>query len=138
LVAAITVAGAGGKFSPPLNRASFLRCYTPNKLCQKRRFELRDRTKSFHSFEIDIMRSLFIAVAVIGSTLASPALAAWWIVRSSDEKCLVVDVEPKGAEKGVTKIGKDAYQTVEEAEADVKRLCEEAKSKSKNDSKDNQ
>ena len=101
-------------------------------------FELRDRTKSFHSFEIDIMRSLFIAVAVIGSTLASPALAAWWIVRSSDEKCLVVDVEPKGAEKGVTKIGKDAYQTVEEAEADVKRLCEEAESKSKNDSKDNQ
>jgi hypothetical protein len=84
------------------------------------------------------MRSLFIAVAVIGSTLASPALAAWWIVRSSDEKCLVVDVEPKGAEKGVTKIGKDAYQTVEEAEADVKRLCEEAKSKSKNDSEDNQ
>jgi hypothetical protein len=135
-VAAITVADAGGKFSPPLNRG--VRCYTPNKLCQKRRFELRDRTKSFHSFEVDIMRSLFIAVAVIGSTLASPALAAWWIVRSSDEKCLVVDVEPKGAEKGVTKIGKDAYQTVEEAEADVKRLCEEAKSKSKNDSKDNQ
>ena len=80
--------------------------------------------------------TLFIGTALI--TCSAPALAAWWIVRSSDEKCLVVDVEPKGAEKGVTKIGKDAYQTVEEAEADVKRLCEEAKSKSKNDSKDNQ
>jgi hypothetical protein len=83
------------------------------------------------------MRSLFIAVAVIGSTLASPALAAWWIVRSSDETCLVVDIEPKSEDKGITKIGKDAYQTAEEAEADVKRLCKESKTDSKHDSKDN-
>jgi hypothetical protein len=49
-------------------------------------------------------------------------LAEWWIVRSSDETCLVVDIEPKGQERGITKIGKDAYQTAEQAEADVKRL----------------
>jgi hypothetical protein len=61
----------------------------------------------------------------------------WWIVRSSDETCLVVDIEPKGEDKSITKIGKDAYQTAEETEADVKRLCKESKTDSKHDSKDN-
>jgi hypothetical protein len=67
-------------------------------------------------------------IILMGAALisfSSPALAVWWIVRSSDETCLVVDIEPKGEDKGVTKIGKDAYQTAEEAEADVKRLCKE-------------
>jgi hypothetical protein len=68
-------------------------------------------------------RSLLIAAALIGSS--TPALSNWWIVRSSDEKCLVVDIEPKPEDKGVTKIGKDAYPTAEQAEADVKRLCRE-------------
>ena len=55
--------------------------------------------------------------------LPSPALANWWIVRSSDKKCLVVDIEPTGKDKRVTKIGKEVYLTREEAEADVMRLC---------------
>jgi hypothetical protein len=71
-------------------------------------------------------------------SLLAPALAAWWIVRSSDETCLVVDIEPKGEDKGITKIGKDAYQTAEEAEADVKRLCKESKADTKHDNKDDQ
>jgi hypothetical protein len=50
------------------------------------------------------------------------AFGAWWIVRSADEKCLVVDIEPT-PDKGVTRIGKDKYESAEEAEADVKRLC---------------
>ena len=53
----------------------------------------------------------------------APAFANWWIVRSADEKCLVVDIEPPG--KDVTKVGKDVYQTREQAEADVKGLCKE-------------
>jgi uncharacterized protein YfcZ (UPF0381/DUF406 family) len=57
--------------------------------------------------------------------LAAPARADWWIVRSADEKCLVVDIEPLSDNKNVTKVGKDVYQTREQAEADVKGLCKE-------------
>jgi len=42
-----------------------------------------------------------------------------------DKKCLVVDMEPTGKDKSVTKIGKEVYPTREEAEADVKRLCKQ-------------
>jgi hypothetical protein len=62
-------------------------------------------------------------VPPFGVSAATPAFANWWIVRSSDETCLVVDIEPIGSEKGITKIGRDSYPTAEEAEADVKRLC---------------
>jgi hypothetical protein len=68
-------------------------------------------------------RSLIIGAAL--AVFSTPAPANWWIVRSSDEKCLVVDIEPKPEDKGVTKIGKDAYPTAEQAEADVKHLCKE-------------
>ena len=53
------------------------------------------------------------------------ALANWWIVRASDKKCLVVDIEPTGKDKSITRIGKQLYPTREEAEADVKRLCKQ-------------
>jgi hypothetical protein len=68
-------------------------------------------------------RLLLISVALV--VFASPALANWWIVRSSDGECLIVDIEPVGA--GVTKIGKAAYATPELAEADAKALCKEPK-----------
>ena len=61
-------------------------------------------------------------------TLADPALANWWIVRAADNICLVVDIEPLSNDKDITKVGKDVYQTREQAEADVKRLCKEANS----------
>ena len=59
------------------------------------------------------------------SPLPNPALANWWIVRASDKKCLVVDIEPTGNDKSITRIGKQVYLTREEAEADVKRLCKQ-------------
>ena len=75
-------------------------------------------------------RSLLVVTLAIAGTFASPAFAKWWIVRSSDETCLVVDIEPTGKEKGITKIGKDFYPTAEQAEADLKQLCKsEAQSK---------
>jgi hypothetical protein len=74
--------------------------------------------------------SLLTVSILLGVLAATPAFANWWIVRSSDETCLVVDIEPTGKEKGITKIGKDSYPTAEQAEADVKRLCKsEAKPK---------
>jgi hypothetical protein len=54
---------------------------------------------------------------------ASPAVANWWIVRAPDGKCLVVDVEPSGSD--VAKVGKDVYQTQQQAEAGLKTLCKE-------------
>lgn len=65
----------------------------------------------------------FLLATLIMLAFADPAFANWWIVRSADEKCLVVDIEPSG--KDVTKVGKDVYQTREQAEADVKGLCKE-------------
>jgi hypothetical protein len=67
--------------------------------------------------------SLLTVSIVLGALAATPAFANWWIVRSSDETCLVVDIEPTGNEKSITKIGRAFYPTAEEAEADVKRLC---------------
>jgi SepF-like predicted cell division protein (DUF552 family) len=68
----------------------------------------------------------YVATVLMVSTTSS-ALASWWLVRSSDGKCLVVDIEPTEKDKSVTKIGKNVYQSADEAEADAKRLCKEAK-----------
>jgi len=38
-----------------------------------------------------------------------------------------VDIEPKADDKAVTKVGNDVYETSEQAEADVKKLCRESK-----------
>jgi hypothetical protein len=78
-------------------------------------------------------RTLIVA-AIVASSFAGPALADWWLVRSSDQECLVVDIEPTG--KDITKIGKDSYKTAEEAEADAKRLCKEPMTAPKLDSND--
>ena len=64
-----------------------------------------------------------VLIGIFWIIFANPALASWWIVRASDEKCLVVDMEPKDNDKSVTKVGKDVYQTAEQAEVAVKRLC---------------
>ena len=66
-----------------------------------------------------------VLIGTLLLVLPDSALANWWIVRASDKKCLVVDIEPTGKDKSVTKIGKEAYLTREEAEADVKRLCKQ-------------
>jgi hypothetical protein len=68
-----------------------------------------------------------LLIGVLLFAFADPALANWWIVRSSDETCLVVDIEPRGNDKAVTKVGNDVYETSEQAEADVKKLCGESK-----------
>jgi hypothetical protein len=69
------------------------------------------------------MLKIFIVGAIAASSFAGPALADWWIVRSSDKECLVVDLEP--TDKSVTRIGKGSYKTKEQAEADAKGLCKE-------------
>ena len=65
----------------------------------------------------------FVLIGALLLTLPDPARADWWIVRASDKQCLVVDIEPTGKDKSVTRIGRMVYPTREEAEAEVKRLC---------------
>jgi SepF-like predicted cell division protein (DUF552 family) len=78
------------------------------------------------------MRRLLASIAVVlMCSTANPALASWWLVRSSDGKCLVVDIEPTNKDKTVTKIGKDVYQSPDQAEADAKQICTEAKPQDK-------
>jgi len=72
-------------------------------------------------------RLLTFIAAVLMFSATNPALASWWLVRSSDGKCLVVDIEPTDKDKNISKIGKDAYQLADEAEADAKRICKDAK-----------
>jgi hypothetical protein len=59
----------------------------------------------------------FVLLGTLLLALPDPALANWWIVRASDKKSLVVDIQPTGKEKSVTKIGKEVYPTREEADA---------------------
>jgi hypothetical protein len=69
------------------------------------------------------MAQKLLLTLVLLLAFANPALASWWIVRAADGKCLVVDVEPSGSD--VAKIGKEVYQTQQQAEAQVKTLCKE-------------
>ena len=46
---------------------------------------------------------LFATILLLA--FADPSLANWWIVRSSDGKCLVVDIEPMSDDKTVIKVG---------------------------------
>ena len=75
------------------------------------------------ALELGRMSRRVLLIAVLFTAIADPALANWWIVRASDGKCIVVDIEPTGKDKTVTKVGKDYYQAPDQAEADVKRLC---------------
>jgi hypothetical protein len=52
------------------------------------------------------MTSKILLIVVLLFAFADPALADWWIVRSSDDTCLVVDIEPRGNDKAVTKVGR--------------------------------
>ena len=80
------------------------------------------------ALELGRMSRRVLLIAVLFTAIADPALANWWIVRASDGKCIVVDIEPTGKDKTITQVGKNSYQTPEQAEADVKRLCKESKS----------
>jgi hypothetical protein len=73
------------------------------------------------------VRRLLISTALVVGVFVRPALADWWIVRSADGVCLVVDIQPTGKDPTVTKVGKDSYPTEAEANVDLKRLCQEPK-----------
>ena len=69
---------------------------------QRRLEEYRRLNQTFHVCG-------FVVIGALLLTLPDLALAKWWIVRASDKQCLVVDIEPRGKDKSVTKIGKKVY-----------------------------
>ena len=89
----------------------------PRGHCDRRSVRGSDRTGPF-TYGCVLITAFLVA-------LPNPSLANWWIVRSSDKQCLVVDIEPTGKDKSVTKIGKEVYLTREEAEAEAKQLCKQ-------------
>jgi hypothetical protein len=80
------------------------------------------------------MSCRLLLIAAFSVAFVNSAFANWWIVRSADGKCLVVDIEPTGV--GVTKVGKAVYQTQEQAETDAKPLCKETKPNVPHEEKD--
>ncbi len=46
------------------------------------------------------MRRLLITAGLVVGVFVKPALAEWWIVRSADGVCLVVDIQPTGKDEG--------------------------------------
>ena len=57
------------------------------------------------------MACRLLLMAGLWLAFADQALANWWIVRASDEQCLVVDLEPTGNDKTVTKVGEGLPNT---------------------------
>ena len=43
------------------------------------------------------MSCRLLLIAAFSVTFANSAFANWWIVRSSDGECLIVDIEPTGS-----------------------------------------
>ena len=62
-----------------------------------------------------------LAAVLIATLIPTSAVADWWIVRSSDEKCLVVDTEPTPG-RNATKIGKDRYSSVGDQPGSIEAL----------------
>ena len=99
-------------------------CRLEQVTCRTRYFVATQIAQSLQLRPFMAYRFLLIAVLLL-LAFVDPAFANWWIVRAADNKCLVVDIEPSGNDKDITKVGKDVYQTREQAEADVKKVCKE-------------
>ena len=52
-----------------------------------------------------------------------PVLANWWIVRAADGKCLVVDIEPSGNDKDVTKVARTSTSHANRPKLTSKRFA---------------
>jgi hypothetical protein len=105
-------------------RAEMLPCRLEQLSLHTRYFVATQIAQSLQLRPFMAYRLLLVAVLLL-LAFADPSFANWWIVRAADNKCLVVDIEPPGNDKDITKVGKDVYQTREQAEADVKKVCKE-------------
>jgi hypothetical protein len=68
-----------------------------------------------------LMNKLMIAGALAGATLATPALADFFIVREGTAPCRVVETRPTDTK--ITVVGNKVYKTRVEAEKEVTTIC---------------
>ena len=64
------------------------------------------------------------AALILG--FAGAAVAAqnqFFIVQDKDKNCRIIESKPDVADKQVLQVGKEVYQTREEAEVDIKVIC---------------
>jgi hypothetical protein len=67
---------------------------------------------------------LLAAALIVG--FAGTAVAAqnqFFIVKDKDKHCRIIESKPDVADKQSIQVGKEVYQTREEAEVDIKVIC---------------
>jgi hypothetical protein len=61
--------------------------------------------------------------AGLAFSVATPAFADYWIVRTADRKCEIVEEQPDIADQSVRVVGQQLYVTREAAEEDMQVAC---------------
>ena len=68
-----------------------------------------------------LLRLALTAPLAIGAV--APAFADYWIVRSPDRTCAIVDEQPDSADESIHVVGQQLYVTREAAEEDMQVAC---------------
>ena len=71
------------------------------------------------------IRYLGMLIILFGALSNGQAMAEkrFWIVKGPELNCTIVETEPKPTQTAIEKLGKSSYDTREEAEADLDRVC---------------
>lgn len=71
------------------------------------------------------VRYLGMLIILFGALSNGQAMAEkrFWIVKGPELNCTIVETEPKPTQTAIEKLGKSSYDTREEAEADLDRVC---------------
>ena len=71
------------------------------------------------------VRYLGMLIILFGALSNVQAMAErrFWIVKGPELNCTIVETEPKPTQTAIEKLGKSSYDTREEAEADLDRVC---------------
>jgi hypothetical protein len=67
----------------------------------------------------------FVLTAALALSAATPAFADYWIVRSPDRTCAIVDEQPDTADDSIQVVGQQLYVTREAAEEDMQVACQQ-------------
>ena len=71
------------------------------------------------------MQSLCLALGFFLILFTGHAVArkGFWIVKGPEQNCTIVETEPAPTQTAIEKLGKSRYDTREEAEDDLDRVC---------------
>ena len=72
------------------------------------------------------MKLNYVLAAALSVGFAGAAVAAqnqFFIVQDKDKNCGIIESKPDVSDKQTIQVGKQVYQTREEAEVDIKVIC---------------